>query len=117
MLATKKISKNKLIIYLVVLSVLAVAVGGYLYFSYKDKQATEIVDASGSFDITNFGSIGKTRFDPKGLEKFDLKIFGDQRFKNLVEFYTEVGIKSSVGRKNPFDPYKKASSTTIINGN
>jgi hypothetical protein len=111
MLAAKKLSRNKLIAYLAVLFVLAVAAGGYLYLSDQAKQATPDPGADGSFDISNINSIGKTKFDLKGLEKFDIKLFNDQRFKSLSEFYNEVGIKSSIGRKNPFDPFKKASTT------
>lgn len=111
MLAAKKLSRNKLIAYLAVLVVLAITVAGYLYMSNQAKQASTDTDASGSFDISNINSIGKTKFDLKGLEKFDIKLFNDQRFKSLSEFYNEVGIRSSVGRKNPFDPYKKASTT------
>jgi len=111
MLAAKKFSRNKLMAYLIVLVVVVIAVGGYLYLSNKAKQASPDAGADGSFDISNINLIGKTKFDLKGLEKFDIKLFSDQRFKNLSEFYNEVGIKSSIGRKNPFDPYKKASST------
>lgn len=120
MLATKKLSRNKLIIYLAILVMLAAIVGGYLYFSNQAKQGSPEAGTDGSFDISNINSIGKTKFDLKGLEKFDIKLFSDQRFKNLSEFYHEVGIKSSVGRNNPFDPYYKASSTkttTTTNGN
>ena len=109
MLAAKQLSRKKLMVYLIVLLVLAIAVGVYLFISNRAEQP--VSGADGSFDISNINSIGKTKFDLKGLDKFDIKLFNDQRFKNLAEFYNEVGIKSSIGRNNPFDPYKKASTT------
>lgn len=111
MLAAKKLSRNKLIAYLIALLVLVLSVGGYLYMINRSHQAGPEAGADGAFDISNIDSIGKTKFDLKGLEKFDIKLFSDQRFKNLTEFYNDIGIKSSIGRNNPFDPYKKASST------
>lgn len=110
MLAAKKLSRNKLMAYLLILAVLAVAVGGYIIFG-NGNETVPGTEAGGSFDISSISAISKTKFDLKGLEKFDIKFLNDQRFMDLSEFYSEVGIKSVIGRNNPFDPYVKASST------
>lgn len=121
MYAPKKLSKNKMMMYLAALGLVAIMLLGYLYFNYAQNQAAENQAIGGtdsdSFNLSDIAVMAKPKFDVKKLKEFDLKLFNDQRFKNLAEFYNEVGVRSAVGRNNPFDPFKKATSTKISDGN
>jgi len=108
MLAARKLSKSKITAYLVVLFIIAAVLAGYMYKIYAERRSAA---DSGLGASANFSQVANTKFNLQGLNNFDAKFFNDQRFKNLSELYKQSGIKSEIGRNNPFESFKKASST------